>query len=128
MGWKWLEGKEFDEAFKAFPDEEAREAEMDRREKQLNRIAEWIDGIKQDQQNAHYERMSMEECGYDPYEDDEEGAEIHALLQKVDGARQDAELSTLYGALHDLGARMARPYEHWNEEERLIEYMERDRD
>lgn len=26
--------------------------------------------------------------------------------------------------LSELGARMARPYEHWNEEERHIEYME----
>lgn len=26
--------------------------------------------------------------------------------------------------LSDLGARMARPYEHWNEEERYMEYME----
>jgi hypothetical protein len=26
--------------------------------------------------------------------------------------------------LHELGARMMRPYEHWNEEERYMEYME----
>jgi hypothetical protein len=26
--------------------------------------------------------------------------------------------------LSELGARMARPYEHWNEEEKYIEYME----
>jgi hypothetical protein len=26
--------------------------------------------------------------------------------------------------LSELGARMARPYEHWNEEERYMEYME----
>lgn len=30
--------------------------------------------------------------------------------------------------LHSLGARMARPYEHWNEEEHIMEYLERDRD
>jgi hypothetical protein len=26
-----------------------------------------------------------------------------------------------------VGARLARPYEHWNEEERMVQYLEEDR-
>lgn len=33
-------------------------------------------------------------------------------------------LEVIQGLLSDLGARMMRPYEHWNEEERYMEYME----
>lgn len=29
--------------------------------------------------------------------------------------------------LHEQGARMMRPYEHWNEDERYMQYMECDR-
>lgn len=42
-------------------------------------------------------------------------------------AAQDAEIEIIERMLHDLGARMMRPYEHWNEDERYMEYMERDR-
>jgi hypothetical protein len=36
-------------------------------------------------------------------------------------------MSVVEELLGELGARMARPYEHWNEEEHLMEYAERDR-
>lgn len=34
------------------------------------------------------------------------------------------ELEAVEDILGELGARMMRPYEHWNEEERYMEYME----
>jgi hypothetical protein len=34
------------------------------------------------------------------------------------------KLSVIEGLLSQLGARMMRPYEHWNEEEKLVEYLE----
>jgi hypothetical protein len=37
------------------------------------------------------------------------------------------EIELLEDKLHAMGARMMRPYEHWNEEERLMEYLERER-
>ena len=37
------------------------------------------------------------------------------------------ELEIIERILAEVGARMMRPYEHWNEDERLMEWMERDR-
>jgi hypothetical protein len=38
--------------------------------------------------------------------------------------RRSEKIDQLENALAELGARMARPYEHWNEEEQYREYME----
>ena len=46
---------------------------------------------------------------------------------KVESERR-LEVEIVEEKLARLGARMARPYEHWNEDERLMEYMERERD
>ncbi len=42
-------------------------------------------------------------------------------------AERDAEIEIVEAMLAQLGARMMRPYEHWNEDERLMEYLERER-
>lgn len=137
MGWHWLEGKAFDAAFSNFVDEEAREAEMNRREKEINQIAQQLDGIRRDKEREGWERQARYEDGagyddYDPYEDmedDEREAAMaeEALRKRVQAAKEQAEIETLEERLAELGARMARPYEHWNEDERLMEYLERDR-
>lgn len=48
--------------------------------------------------------------------------------------RQDAHINMLHTkrqaleqVLHTLGARMMRPYEHWNEDERYMQWSEEDR-
>ena len=38
-----------------------------------------------------------------------------------------AKREALESVLRDYNARMMRPYEHWNEEERYMQYMEQDR-
>jgi hypothetical protein len=43
-------------------------------------------------------------------------------------AERDLEVELIEDKLEKLGARMMRPYEHWNEDERYVEYQERDRD
>jgi hypothetical protein len=50
--------------------------------------------------------------------------EKYAIQQRAD---EDVELEIIEAKLHSMGARMMRPYEHWNEDERYMEYMERDR-
>ena len=40
-------------------------------------------------------------------------------------AERDLEIELIEDKLAALGARMMRPYEHWNEDERYMEYMER---
>ena len=42
-------------------------------------------------------------------------------------AEQDLEIELLMDQLQLLGARMMRPYEHWNEDEQYMQYMESDR-
>lgn len=43
-------------------------------------------------------------------------------------AERELEIELIMDKLQALGARMMRPYEHWNEDERYMEYMERERD
>lgn len=59
-------------------------------------------------------------CGGDGYD---KSHEKFAVKQQ---AAYDAEIEVIETMLHNLGARMMRPYEHWNEDERYMEYMERD--
>ena len=39
-------------------------------------------------------------------------------------AERDLEIELVEDKLEKLGARMMRPYEHWNEDERYMEYMD----
>lgn len=56
--------------------------------------------------NDHIERLSWRDA-----DDDKVSS---AILKK----------EVVEELLSELGARMARPYEHWNEDERYMEYME----
>jgi hypothetical protein len=58
-------------------------------------------------------RALFEKCG------DEVSAQIKREEQK-----KYREKEAIEQLLYQLGARMARPYEHWNEEEKLMEYLE----
>jgi hypothetical protein len=49
--------------------------------------------------------------------------EYFAVQAKVD-REPYVKLEVIEGLLSSLGARMARPYEHWNEDEKYMEYME----
>lgn len=61
------------------------------------------------------------ECGGDGYDRSYEKREKECRIS------EDLEIEVVEGMLEKLGARMMRPYEHWNEDERYMEYMERDR-
>lgn len=39
-------------------------------------------------------------------------------------AAEEVEIEIVEGMLEKLGARMMRPYEHWNEDERIMQYLE----
>lgn len=109
--WTWLD--ETDE--KTQEANEALVKELTQRWNNLNNELESRLFVKQ----ARYEE------GYDDFYDEEDPAAETRMR-----ARDRADLlmrDALEQQLHDLGARMMRPYEHWNEDERLMEYMERDR-
>lgn len=47
--------------------------------------------------------------------------------RKVKDELQRAQMEFCEQQLYELGARMMRAYEHWNEDEKYMEYMERER-
>lgn len=130
MGWTWKDNLDIDED------------EMDRREPAIKVIAERIHVIQQNREQSRFLQMAEDEEGRDPRweyyqqvlddaENDEEAAKVE--LEKYDTRQaalrevENIELRALEEQLGKLGARMMRPYEHWNEDERLMEYLERDR-
>lgn len=118
--------------------------ELEHSEEDANRaeaIAAEITNIRSKDEQRMFRRQALEEegCDYDPYEDceceecikaDEGGCE-NCLVRKqhqkeaaIKQTRDDLHMEWLEHQLRTLGARMMRPYEHWNEDERVIEYME----
>ena len=60
-------------------------------------------------------------------------ARLYELLERFDHERRDERhkltlrREVIEGLLDALGARLARPYEHWGEEERVMQWLEEDR-
>lgn len=59
--------------------------------------------------------------------DYEAQAAVFQVEKKAAEEEARAQIEYCEDKLRELGARMMRPYEHWNEEEGLIAYLERDR-
>lgn len=57
------------------------------------------------------------------FENEEDKARYQAR-ERAQDATEQAQLAAIEMLLEQHGARMMRPYEHWNEDERYIEYME----
>lgn len=137
MSWRWLEDDDFKATFAGIAEDDI-ESEMDKRTKRIDALAARLKEIHRTNEQEGWLRQARYEDGYDdrddydPCEDlDEEEAKAYlereALNEKIKAAQEDAEIAVLEEELARLGARMARPYEHWNEDEKLMEYMERDR-
>lgn len=78
------------------------------------------------QEELYFREEQLREEGGPDFDSEEEAAEYEA--HKVVARRlEDAQIQAIEERLSELEARMARPYEHWNEDERLTEYLERDR-
>jgi hypothetical protein len=121
--WTWIE-----------EDNERPEEEIDRLTPRLNALAEEWSAITQEIENESFRRQADLEDGYD-YEPDCDSedctrrhpcAECREVLQAVQQGREakEVKLEIIEEMLARLGARMMRPYEHWNEEERYMEYQE----
>lgn len=65
-----------------------------------------------------------QEYGYD-WEPEE--YEYWQEQKRIENAGVVACMEYIENRLKELGARMMRPYEHWNEDEAYMAYMERDR-
>ena len=83
-----------------------RQAEMEDR---------WDPGPEPCEECAACERGDLSEC--------EHILQI-AKQERELQAERDLEMEIVEEMLTRIGARMMRPYEHWNEDERLMEYLE----
>ena len=110
--WTTDESKELSESERAYLDELMRE---------------WS-SIQTQIEDEGFRRQADREDGNEPdFETDEELEEYKQSLRNR-GAQRQAKLDVIEGLLAAHGARVMRPYEHWNEDERWMEYQERDRD
>ena len=104
------------------------ERELDETEKQeLDMLAEeWLQLSSEQERRAWREQSDREE-GRDYGDEDEDFGARRRAVDRVRSVKEDAVLRALEDRIHELGARLARPYEHWNEDERYMEWSERDR-
>lgn len=114
-GWTWLD--------------ESAEGQEDSLIAECDEIATQISALNEAIERESFERQARYEDGGDYLEFEDEAEERQYNAQrKIREQRRDMELDSLHAMLQERGARMMRPYEHWNEDERYMEYMERDRD
>lgn len=93
-------------------------------------VAQWNQLNNEDEQ-ARFRRQAMDDCGVEfegpDFDTVEEEVAYGKYLAMV--ARQRAMRYQLIELqLRHMGARIMREYEHWNEEEHIREWMERDRE
>jgi hypothetical protein len=103
-------------------------------EEEVNAEADYMAGLIADRA---YVIFTQRHPNHDDLPKDEQDRLYEAVQQEVsdkeDAERQRrsdakwAELRLIENMLGQLHARVARPYEHWNEDEKLMEYLERDR-
>lgn len=85
--------------------------------------------IHHESEQRGFQRQAAYEDGYQDYEygDDDEDAEVFNYADSQRRLRDELErvqMEHIEKELYKLDVRMMRPYEHWNEDEHLISYME----
>jgi hypothetical protein len=114
-GWQWI-------------DEEA-EHDYDTLKPMLDRLAQQWSELTTKIERDSWRRQADAEDGDDPsdhFETEEELKQWQAQ-RRADDELERMRLGNIESLLAQHGARMMRPYEHWNEDERYMQYMESDR-
>lgn len=78
--------------------------------------------IHNDAEQRHFMRLS--DWDYGNYDMEPEEWEAMKAGERLQNDLERVQMEHIEERLHELGARMMRPYEHWNEEEKYMEYME----
>ena len=116
-GWTWID------------DTERTDEEYERTSLICDELAQEWSALHDEIEHEGFRRQAMYEDGDDPADHFETEEELKAW-ERQDSARREVKrvrLDVLEGMLEKYGARMMRPYEHWNEDERYMQYMECDR-
>jgi hypothetical protein len=116
--WTWID-----------EDAERSEEETGRLTPILNELAaQWSRITAAEEQRGWARQAAIEDGDYDePDFDSDEEAEDFRRQQSKRGELQQLRLEGIEAQLEHFGARIMRPYEHWNEDERYMQYMECDR-
>lgn len=84
--------------------------------------------IQEESERRHFIReQDLEGYFYEDVDDEDEEVTSFLGYVNLQDELERVQLQHIEEQLAKLGARMMRPYEHWNEDERLMEWMERDR-
>lgn len=121
-GWTWIDED----------DASVTEEEIDKRTPTLDMLAERITAMRDQAERQQWARQARYEdgdCGpeYDTAEEADAAEHQAAERRRIDCAIMEAQENVILEEMHRLGARMMRPYEHWNEDERYMQYQESDR-
>lgn len=96
---------------------------------QCDLLAKEWSRIATEMEDVDFRNRFDEEEGYVDYDfEDEAEQKYHQAVRRLARKLKQAQLDTIEAELDTLGARLMRPYEHWNEDEAYMEYQERDRD
>ena len=110
MTWTWVDDKEVEH-------DEGAAAELD---ELARRRAELL----REREELGWEReRRRDDPGYDGPTEAEDVRAFQVREQTSERLR-DAQLRSIEDRMAELGARPRRPYEHWNEDERLMRYLE----
>lgn len=114
--WTWID------------DTQITEEEIEKRTPFLNSLAQEWSALHDAAEQRGFCRQSPggdQDDGPEP--EDEADAYRMEQLDQLRSAQHAAKLQTIEDAIFSQGARMMRPYEHWNEDENYMRYMECDR-
>lgn len=125
-GWTWIDDNS-----------EVSDEQMDTLTPTLDALAnEWTAITREIEQEGWNRQARYEDGDYGPECDDEDcwSKQPCSYCQDIAKAKRNREavrevkLEVIEGMLEKYGARIMRPYEHWNEDEQYMAYQERDRD
>ena len=112
--WTWID-----------EDKERSEEDTERLTPILNELAaQWSTLTAAEEQRGWARQAAIEDGDPGPDFDTDEEAEDFEREQRQRFELHQLRLECIEVQLEHFGARMMRPYEHWNEDERLMEYME----
>jgi hypothetical protein len=109
--------------------------DLERTDEAIDRITPLLDQLAYQWSNLHdaeeqrgFARQADYEDGRDDSDFEDEAEEFAARqMAQLRYQQHEAQLSAIEEMMAAHGARMMRPYEHWNEDERYMQYMECDR-
>jgi hypothetical protein len=110
-GWTWMDS--------------ATDEQMETLSAANDELARQWSALHDGAEQRRFARQADIEDGYDDYEYEDEADRLRVEQIDTLRARQhEAQVQVIEDMLHENGARMMRPYEHWNEDERYMQYME----